>query len=295
MVRLAPPLPDGRRYGVMRWLERVRRLRRTSRIALLLGVTLGAVIATAFAPRIAQPLSYHSFADQRAMFGVPNALNVLSNLPFALFGLWGLWWIARHRPRFADARERWPYAAFFVGMTLTCIGSSYYHWMPNNQTLLWDRLPMTVAFMGLLDAMLAERVSVRAAMRWLAPLLAFGAASAVYWEWTETLGRGDLRWYGLVQFGGALVIPALLALFPARYDKVGYLGYAALAYLAAKILEAADKPIYSALGGAVSGHTLKHIAAALAGYYVLRMLQKRQPLSLPAASNSEPASLAATR
>jgi hypothetical protein len=279
-----------------RFVQRVRGWRRGTRLLIVSGITVAAVVGIALAPRIPQPLSYHDFADKRRLLGVPDALDVLSNIPFAIFGLWGLWWLARRRARFLDVRERWPYAAFFVGLALTSLGSGYYHLDPNNQTLLWDRLPMTVAFMGLLDAVLAERVSVRAGMRWLAPLLTLGAASALYWEWTEALGRGDLRWYGLVQFGGALVIPGLLALFPARYDKVHYLGYAALAYAAAKMFEAADKPLYHVLGGAVSGHTLKHLSASLAGYYVLRMLQKRRPLALPAtASDPKPARLVATR
>ena len=38
---------------------------------------------------IAQWASYHAFADARAWLGLPNAQNVLSNLPFALLGLWG--------------------------------------------------------------------------------------------------------------------------------------------------------------------------------------------------------------
>ena len=44
-------------------------------------------------------------------------------------------------------------------------------------------------------------------------------------------------------------------------------------YGLAKVLEAVDRIIYS-LGGVVSGHTLKHVAAALSTYWILRMLQQ---------------------
>jgi hypothetical protein len=45
----------------------------------------------------------------------------------------------------------------------------------------------------------------------------------------------------------------------------------------AKLLEALDRPIF-ALGNLVSGHTLKHLAAAAAGMVVCWMLLRRVPL-----------------
>ena len=266
-------------------VNRLRSLSRRTRLVLLAGMTLGAVLATALAPRFAQPLWYHHFADARKCFGVPNGLNVLSNLPFAVVGLWGLVWLARNGERFLDARERWPYVVFFAGVALTCFGSSYYHLDPNNQTLLWDRLFIVVAFMGLLSALMAERISVRAGMLWLAPLLAIGAGSTFYWEWSEMAGRGDLRWYALVQGYGVLLVLLLLALFRPRYDRGQYFVYAVIAYVVAKVLETFDSAVYHALGGTVSGHSLKHLAAALAGYYVLRMLELRRPVESAAQSD----------
>lgn len=46
-------------------------------------------------------------------------------------------------------------------------------------------------------------------------------------------------------------------------------------YVLAKALEALDRPIFE-LGHIVSGHTLKHLAAAGAGYWILRMLLMRR-------------------
>jgi len=150
------------------------------RLSRFLGLAVGgAVIAALAVPRVAQDPAYHLFADTRPLLGIPNSLNVLSNLPFALVGLAGLVAVARMR-----AWERWPYGALFAGVALTSIGSAYYHLSPDNWTLVWDRLPMTVGFMGLLTAVLSERVSSRVARTLFVPLLVFGAASVAYWYQT---------------------------------------------------------------------------------------------------------------
>ncbi len=134
------------------------------------------------------PANYNCLADERAWLGIPNTLNVLSNLPFALIGLLGLLTTLAHGKdglrRFSDPWERWPYATLFLGVALTSLGFGYYHLAPDNERLLWDRLPMSVGFMGLLTAMLAERVGIIAARRLLVPLMALGALSVVYWYWS---------------------------------------------------------------------------------------------------------------
>src|SRR5687768_1410130 len=215
-------------------------------------------------------------ADQRTLAGIPHALNVLSNVPFAIVGAMGLaatfGRCAGGRGLFRDPWERWPYAALFAGVVLTTVGSSYYHLAPDNARLVWDRLPMTVGFMGLLTAVLAERVSLPVGRRLFAPLLAAGAASVGYWYWSEVQGAGDLRLYVLVQFGSLLVVVLLLVFYPARYAGGGYLAAGLAAYAAAKGLELADERIF-ALGGIISGHTLKHLVAAGAVACLVSMLR----------------------
>ena len=216
-------------------------------------------------PPLPQPLDYHVMADRRTLIGIPNCLNVLSNLPFAIVGLAGLVQTFGRGtfggPPFADPWTRWPYAALFAGVTLTALGSSYYHLAPDNARLVWDRLPMTIGFMGLLAALLAERVSVRVSRLLLVPLLAVGASSVGYWYWSELQHAGDLRPYVLVQFGSLLVVVLLLALYPARLPGTAYFVVGLTAYAAAKVLELADQAIFDR-GQVVSGHTLKHLAAA---------------------------------
>jgi hypothetical protein len=240
------------------------------RLSRFLGIAVGgAVIAALAVPRVAQDQAYHLFADTRPLLGIPNSLNVLSNLPFALVGLAGLMAVARMR-----AWERWPYGALFAGVALTSIGSAYYHLSPDNWTLVWDRLPMTVGFMGLLTAVLSERVSSRMARRLFVPLLVFGAASVAYWYWTELRGAGDLRPYALVQFGSLLVILIALLASPSPHGDDRFFYWALGAYLLAKVFEAADAVIYEA-GRIVSGHTIKHVVAAAALWFIVAMLQRR--------------------
>ena len=251
---------------------------RRERIALVVGLAVAGIVAAAVLPPIPQDPAYHRFADPRTLHGIPNALNVLSNAPFVLAGVAGLGLLQPGRAAFVDGRERWPYAVFFAGLVLTAFGSAWYHLEPGNVRLVWDRLPLAVTIMGLFAAAIAERISVRAGVALLAPLVALGLFSVLYWHAGEMHGRGDLRLYGLVQFYPMLAVPLLMALFPPRYTRAADLGVAVGIYAGAKVFEVLDGAILAA-GHVVSGHTIKHIFVALAGYQVARMLRARAPLT----------------
>jgi hypothetical protein len=249
------------------------------RLAILIGAIACVVLVLFLFPAIPQSEAYHDFADKRPLFGIPNGLDVVSNLFFLVVGAWGLqtvWGGAE----FLNSRERWPYAVFFIGVTFTAFGSSWYHLNPNDATLVWDRIPMAIGFLALVSAVVAERVSVKAGLWLLAPLSGSGIASVIYWEVTERHGRGDLRPYALAQFGSLLVLLLLIALFPARYTRTYDFGISLALYALAKLFEAADRPIF-ALGRIVSGHTLKHLAAAASAYWIVRMLQLRRTVQSP--------------
>jgi hypothetical protein len=256
----------------------------SQRTSVTLLVILTAAVALLFLllPRIPQPEAYHLFADRRSLFGMPNFGDVASNLPFAVIGVWGLIFLLRSDSneatgRFLEPGERWPYLFVFVGVLLTAFGSSYYHLSPDNSRLVWDRLPMTIAFMSMVAAIIAERINLRIGL-WLLPILVLvGMGSVLQWYASEMRGSGDLRFYAAVQVYSALVL--LLALFlPQRYTRGSDLAFVVGFYALAKVLEALDKPIFAA-GHIVSGHTLKHLAAAAAGYCILRMLQERRPIA----------------
>ncbi len=189
-----------------------------------------------------------------------------------MVGIWGLLVLRRTVPAIAPRMERWhvsSYAALFGGLALTAAGSAYYHLAPDNARLVWDRLPMTIGFMGLLTAMLGERVSARAARALLVPLLALGAISVAVWARTD-----DLRLYGVVQFGSLLIVLLLLVAYAGPFRDSRYVAWALALYGVAKIYEAFDATIYDA-GEIVSGHTLKHLAAAGGLVPLILMLRDR--------------------
>jgi hypothetical protein len=249
--------------------------RRTS-ITLLCGLTVLIIVAVILAPRVPQPLSYHNFADHRVWLGIPNFGDVISNLPFASVGIWGLIFLFSNQSigSFTDKRERWAYLLVFLGLLLTAFGSGYYHLAPDNARLVWDRLPMTIVFMALVAALIGERISIRLSLVLLPILLLIGISSVLQWYWSELQGHGDLRIYAAVQVYAGLVL-LLMLVFPAKYTRSSDYAVIAAFYALAKVLELTDRKIFHAIHF-VSGHTLKHLAAAMAGYWILRMLQKRR-------------------
>jgi len=246
------------------------------RVAAMISLAVAVMIGALFVPAIAQDPAYHAFADGRAMFGIPNFWNVVSNAPFLPFGVWGL--LALRRAKFHDPREVRAYAVAFAATVLVGFGSSYYHWHPDNHTLFWDRLPMTLVFMALLCAYIAERIHARTGAALLLPFLLLGVLALEVWRRGELTGVGDLRFYILVQFYPLLAIPLMMALFPARYTRARDVGWAVLWYLVAKALEMNDAAVFRALGGAMGGHALKHVAASLSMAMLVVMVAKREPL-----------------
>jgi hypothetical protein len=237
-------------------------------------ISLVCLAAALVLPALPQPTDYHDFADDRRLFGIANALDVASNAAFLLAGLAGLWITFRPRTVFEARAERVPYAVFFTGVALTAAGSAYYHLAPDNERLFWDRLPMTIAFMALVAAQVGDRIDARAGRVLLVPMLVVGWASVVYWRATERAGAGNVVPYGVLQ-AYTVVILLLIALWlPSRYTRGGDVFAVFACYVAAKIAETLDAPLYE-LGHVVSGHTLKHVAAAAGAFVVCRMLARR--------------------
>ena len=247
----------------------------------LIAFTAACVVAALLLPAMPQPASYHEFADRRAWLGIPNFLDVASNAGFLLAGLAGLAVVLRPRTRFESGSERLPYAVFFAGLLLTAAGSGDYHRAPDNERLFWDRLPMVIAFMSLIAAQVSDRVSARLGLALLGPLLLVGIASLVYWLATERAGAGNVVPYVLLQGWAVVLVVLLAALHPSRYTRGGDLYWVFAWYAIAKVLELLDGQIF-ALGNIVSGHSLKHLAAAMSGFVVCRMLLLRTPRNVPA-------------
>lgn len=220
----------------------------------------------------------HPFADARTMWGIPNAMDVLSNLPLVAAGLWGLL-LARTRrlpPEVAFACR-----LFLTGLILSGAGSAVYHWTPDAETLLWDRLGMAVAFAGALGLVVTERAR-RAVWPSLASVCVVAAVSAALPLWTGNVGP-----WAVVQYGGVVFI-AWAATHPAGPNAIGVRWAALLGWYAlAKVLELFDAPVFEATGGVVAGHALKHIAAALAAGPVILALRRQGLRQNAAVSGAE--------
>jgi hypothetical protein len=233
---------------------------------------------------IAQWAGYHAFADARGWLGVPNAQNVLSNLPFLLIGLWG--WRATSALAAGPRRRAWQ--AFSAALVCTAFGSALYHWAPGNGALVFDRLPIAWACALLTCALLAERVDPRWASARARSIAVLAATASVAWWWLgERHGAGDLRAYLFVQFLPMLLVPAALWLkLPAQgngavraADWWAVLGF----YTAAKLMELADHAVLEALGF-TSGHTFKHLLAAAASLWLLCAVTRTRAVTRNAAA-----------
>jgi len=242
-------------------------------LVLLIGGIM--LVGLLFIGPLPQDVNYHHFADQRTWWEIPNTWNVLSNLPFFVVGLmgWGMLTLRTCSLNISPS-DRWAWRMFFLGIALVGVGSGYYHWFPDNMTLVWDRLPMTLAFMSLYSIIISEFISEKAGKYLLVPLLIMGGVSVWYWWMTESEGQGDLRGYVMVQFLPMLTIPVILICFQSKW-RLSY-GYwvLLLAYVVAKGFEFYDQAVYDFLGG-ISGHSVKHIVPVLGIGGLMVCLKKR--------------------
>ena len=242
---------------------------------LLLAVTCFAIVTMTFVAPIPQDSAYHHFADQRQMVLVPHFWNVVSNVGFLYVGLLGLYWLYIVQCLVIVRPARLLYGVFFLGVALVAFGSGFYHLHPDNSSLIWDRLPMTMAFMALTSIVLTEFLSLSWGRWAFLPLLCVGIASAVYWYWGELHGQGDLRAYVLVQFLPILLMLLLLTLGRNVFNTSAGYGFVLMSYILAKVMEHFDGPVYELTHHVMAGHALKHIFAALGLYGLLRSFQSR--------------------
>jgi len=245
----------------------------------LLLITGVAIVAAFLIPKIPQDPAYHHFADVRTILSIPNFWNTLSNVPFVFVGLAGLVFCARSSRALVPELKP-AYILFFIGIIAVALGSGYYHLWPSNQTLVWDRLPMTIGFMSLFSIIVAEFISIKYGRSLFIPLVIIGVASVFYWDYTESVNAGDLRFYGLVQFLPMLLIPLILILYKPRFTHVSLYWAVLVAYGLAKLAEFGDQGVYNLLG--FSGHSIKHILAAAAPWMFYLAIKKRAPNVLPA-------------
>ena len=224
---------------------------------------------------IPQDLNYHDFIDSRELFGIPNFWNVFSNIFFLVVGVVGLYKTLFVQKFYLINEIKIVYSMLFLSCVLIAFGSAYYHWLPNNWTLFWDRLAMSVAFMALFTIVISEYVSLRVGKQVFIPLVCAGIASVVYWYVSETQGQGDLRLYALIQFYPLLLISVILVFFKSRYTYAKSYWAMLFVYGISKLFEYFDALVFE-YSGLLSGHTIKHIMAAVAVGILLVAYGKRQ-------------------
>ena len=242
------------------------------KLGLLLAVTILTLVGIFFLLPMPQDPAFHHFADARPLWGIPNFGNVVSNLAFLAVGIYGLRVVDK---AMAPAAIRATYLILFIGVVMTGLGSAHYHWHPSNDTLVWDRIPMTIVFMSFLSVTFSELAGRRIGFTFLLPLVAVGIGSVIWWHHTESLGKGDLRLYFWVQYFPMLAIVLLFWLYyePGIRPVMRIVAWIVVWYMIAKLFEFFDYPTYDAIG--ISGHTLKHLAAAVStGYFVLLFSRK---------------------
>jgi hypothetical protein len=213
-----------------------------------------------FSGPIVQDQNYHHFIDTRSFLGINNFMDVMSNLGFVIIGLLGI----KATRSYPDYQLAWK--VFYGGVLLIAPGSAYYHLIPNDFTLVWDRLPMTIGFMGITIALLAEAIDLKKYQALLWTSLVIGLYSVIHWQIFN-----DLRLYYWVQFTPMLTIVYLALFFKAKSIKAIPLILCFALYVLAKYTEKMDHQIYDIMAGYISGHTLKHILAAIAIYFLYRM------------------------
>ncbi|MCH8330183.1 MAG: hypothetical protein IH946_02205 [Bacteroidetes bacterium] len=239
-----------------------------NRLLLILFIAGAFILALAFMGPIAQDPSYHEFADQRMFLGIPNFLDVTSNLPFLIIGLAGFVNLLR------NTLPGWfkgilITVSLYTGIALTFFGSVWYHLEPTNQSLLWDRLPLTIIFSSFLAFMVFRIIGTKGGYLVYYTLILLGICSVLYWYYTESIGQGDLRPYVFVQFFPLMCIPVMLWFYRKRVEKRNWLFAIFIFYLGAKACEMLDDQIWT-LGQLVSGHTLKHLLASVSAFYLVK-------------------------
>lgn len=227
---------------------------------------------------------------------IPNFGDVASNIVILIGGLSGILALmmlstsSDEKYPFSDAdTSTWQLNVclplFFVATVAVSIGSTYYHWFPNDSTLVWDRLPMTVAFAAIFCFMLDEYLPPSIdddgddnngiGQAALTPLIALGIASVLYWSYTD-----DLRLYAVVSILPLFLMPVLVISFRPRHTGTLQQILGLALYGGAKVCEEKDYEIFLWTGRRISGHSLKHILAGFAPISITYMVLIREEMPL---------------
>lgn len=229
---------------------------------LVLTIFTPLILLYIFKGPLAQDQAYHNFVDKHSFIGIPNFHNVMSNLPFVLVAILGFIDMKKYPGKYTFS-----WGVFFTGVLLVAPGSAYYHWNPNDATLVWDRIPMTIGFMGLVASIFVDVFKIKNEKAFTFGLLALGVYTVIHWAIF-----GDLRIYAWLQGTTILVMFYMGLAYKESHLSMPHLLGSVAFYVAAKMTESNDVPIFESLS--YSGHSIKHLLAAVA--VMLLVLMKRK-------------------
>ena len=190
------------------------------------------IIALLIIGPIPQNQDYHNFADSRSFFGIPNFWDVITNLLFLFVGFIFWTYASNHIP---SGRFKTMALALSLGFVLLCFGSGYYHWRPEDFTLVFDRIPMAIIFMSFFSMFIHDYIGKQQGINAFYILIPLGILSVVYWFMSEIAGNGDLRLYILVQFFPIIAIPLIMILYRSSFNYVREVVLIFLFFILAKV------------------------------------------------------------
>ena len=180
------------------------------------------------------PQEYHNFADKRIFLGIPNTMDVISNIAILIPALY----LLTFKKRTIKSN------LLIIHLILLALASSYYHINPSNQTLFWDILMIATTY--------------------IIVLIMFSNTN--YWKYSD-----DLRLYLIILIG---VLLYLILKYYKNKNLRNYLYIIVIMNILFRFTEHNDHEIYEFTNDQISGHTLKHIIAGIGIFYVIQLLQK---------------------
>lgn len=205
--------------------------------------------------KITVPQGYHDFVDKRSLLGIPNFLDVISNLAILLPALY-LLQTRKNKSLLSNL--------LILHISLLAITSGYYHLNPSDKTVFWDIMSIATG------SMIVLLIIINTTTEYNLLLYIFSVFSIIYWKKT-----GDLRLYLLIYIGVPLYI---IAKYYKNNNLQIYLFIMIFCNILVWLTEFNDHYIYKITNNLVSGHTLKHIFAGIGIFYVIKILQKDNKL-----------------
>jgi hypothetical protein len=231
------------------------------------------IAAISYGP-ISQPQEYHDFADDREFLSIPNALDVMSNLVIIYPGIVGLALVHERRKNSQLSDDEVSiHITLFSGMILTFAGSVWFHLDPNDSTMLWDRLGMSVVIGSCISLLIHDMYDRGLAGKVHLPIVVLSLISVLWWPVFD-----DLRFYFIVKHHPFILFPILLFYGNRIYDKVSGYYWGLSMFILATVFEFTDLQIFE-ITGFISGHTLKHIFAGIGLWFVMAMIRDRKLLT----------------